>query len=166
MFFSSFPVALSQPLFPTPFSAATPPPRHLGLSLSRSVAIPNLPILIYIRAIAYRLRSIRHAVRRIATLPGLERPSSPNTFPVLPCPGRLDTSCSMARDARSIRASHEIPTSLEGGRRGINPRDRRMADGRWTDTPRLLLPSLARPSLLLPAWTLNEITNGPSIHSS
>lgn len=86
---------------------------HVGLSLPRSVAIPNLPILIYIRPIAYRHYDRHVAVRRIATLPGLERPS-PLIRSRSPHPGRLDTSCSMVRDARSIRASHEIPTNLRG----------------------------------------------------
>jgi len=55
---------------------------------------------------------IRHAVRRIATLPGLERPSFLIRSRSLR-PGHLDTSCSMVRDAHSIHASHEIPTSLK-----------------------------------------------------
>lgn len=38
------------------FTFTSPPAPRVGLSLPRSVAIPNLPILIYIRAIAYRLR--------------------------------------------------------------------------------------------------------------
>lgn len=85
-------------------------------------------------------------VRRIATLPGLERPSllirSRSSYP-----GRLDTSCSMARDTRSIRASHEIPTSLgDGGGRGINPRDRRIA--RTDDGP--IYRVCSRPLSLIP----------------
>lgn len=61
-----------------PSSFRKPPPRlapPAPLSLSRTVAIPNLPILIYIRAITRTDYDLYVAVRRIATLPDLERPS-------------------------------------------------------------------------------------------